>query len=231
MASKAVDQFGKEFRMWKSHQMKMHAVRIALMSILWMSALGGRTFVRIPQQPSAAETTQMARQLLLERIDAIAENSFCRNEFAREEIDLEKLRSIVRQTRFYDAAGIEGELRFSAVVGKPASPDQTLRTLALQVDADAFVLGYVDDGRYVRTNRVILGLGYFEQRAAEGGALRPTTLEEKQALLLHEILHIALGQGDDYLDKRELCPLRLLSFCPRSLNARSSAGHPSRLAE
>jgi hypothetical protein len=113
--------------------------------------------VRIPQQPNAAETTQMARQLLLERIDAIAENSQCRNEFAREKIDLETLRSIVGQTRFYDAAGIEGDLRFSAVVGKPASPDQTLRTLALQVDADAFVLGYVDDGRYIRTNRVVLG--------------------------------------------------------------------------
>jgi hypothetical protein len=216
--------------MWKSHQMKMHAVRIALMSILWMSALGGRTLVRIPQQPSAAGTTQMARQLLLERIDAIAENSQCRNEFAREEIDLETLRSIVRQTRFYDAAGIEGDLRFSAVVGKPASPDQTLRTLALQVDADAFVLGYVDGGRYIRTHRVVLGLGYFEQREPQG-ALRPSTLEEKQALLLHEILHIALGKGDDYLDKRELCPLRLLSFCPRSLNARGSAGDPSRLAE
>jgi hypothetical protein len=35
--------------------------------------------VRIPQQPDAAETTLMAQQLLLERIDAIAENTLCRN--------------------------------------------------------------------------------------------------------------------------------------------------------
>jgi hypothetical protein len=231
MISKAVDRIGKEFGMRKTHQMKMHAVRIALISILWMSALGGGTLVRIPQQPVAAETTQMARQLLLERIDAIAENSQCRNEFAREKIDLVTLRSIVRQARFYDAGGAEGDLRFSAVVGKPASPDKTLHTLALQVDADAFVLGYVDDGRYIRTNRVVLGLGYFEQRAPQEGALRPTTLEEKQAILLHEMLHIALGKGDDYLDKRELCPLRLLSFCPRSLNARGEVEDPSRLAE
>ena len=217
--------------MWKSHQMKMHAVRIALISVIWMSALGGRTLVRIPQHPNAIETTQMARQLLLERIDAIAENSLCRNAFTREKIDLETLRSTVRHTRFYNAAGLDGDLRFSVVVGKPASPDQTLRTLALQVDADAFVLGYVDDGRYIRTNRVVLGLGYFDQRAPLEGILRPTTLEEKQAVLLHEILHIAFGKGDDYLDKRELCPLRLLSFCPRSLNARGSVGDPSRLAE
>jgi hypothetical protein len=230
LQQKAVDQFGEESEMRKSQHLNMRFVRIALVSILWMRALGGRTVVRIPQHPNALETTQMARQLVLERIDAIAENRQCRNEFAREEIDLETLRSIVRQTRFYDAAGIEGDLRFSAVVGKPASPDQTLRTLALQVDADAFVLGYVEGGQYIRTRRVVLGLGYFEQREPQG-ALRRTTLEEKQALLLHEILHIALGKGDDYLDKRELCPLRLLSFCPRSPNTRSSAGDPSRLAE
>src|SRR5260370_13902430 len=173
----------------------------------------------------------MALQLLLGRIDAIADSSKCRNEFDRKKIYVERVGSIVGETRFYDAAGIEGDIRFSAVVGKPASPDQTLRTLALQVDADAFVLGYVDDGRYIRTNRVVLGLGYFEQRATQEGVLRPTTLEEKQALLLHEILHIALGKGDDFLDRRELCPLRLLSFCPRSLNAKGSVGYPSRLPE
>jgi hypothetical protein len=187
--------------------------------------------MRIPQRPDADETTLMARQLLLERIDAIAENTLCRNAFTREKIDLETLRSTVRHTRFYNAAGLEGDLRFSVVVGKPASPDQTLRTLSLHVDADAFVLGYVDDGRYIRTNRVVLGLGYFDQRAPLEGILRHTTLEEKQAVLLHEILHIALGKGDDYLHKRELCPLHLLSFCPRSLNAKDSVGARSRLAE
>jgi hypothetical protein len=166
----------------------------------------------------------MARQLLLERIEAIAVNSQCRSEFARENIDLEKLRSTVLQTRFYDSAGLEGDLRFSVVVGKPASPDQTLRTLAMQVDADAFVLGYVDDGRYIRTNRVVLGPGYFEQRDAQQGTSHSTTLEEKQAILLHEVLHIALGKGDDYLDRRELCTLGLLSFCSRSLHARGSGG-------
>ena len=86
--------------MRKSNQMNMQAVRMTLITILWMTALGGRTLVQIPQQLDAAETTKMARQLLLERIDAIAENSQCRNAFAREKIDLETLRSIVRQTRF-----------------------------------------------------------------------------------------------------------------------------------
>ena len=183
--------------MRKSHQMKTQAARATLITILWMSALGGRTLVRFPQQRDADETTLMARQLLLERIDAIAENSQCRNAFTREKIDLETLRSTVRHTRFYNAAGLEGDLRFSVAVGKPASPDQTLRTLALQVDADAFVLGYVDDGHYIRTNRVVLGLGYFDQRARLEGVWRHTTLEEKQAVLLHEILHIALGKDDD----------------------------------
>jgi hypothetical protein len=87
--------------------------------------------MRIPHRPDAAETTLMARQLLLERIDAIEENTLCRNAFTREKIDLETLRSTVRHTRFYNAAGLEGDLRFSVVVGKPASPDQTLRTLSL----------------------------------------------------------------------------------------------------
>jgi hypothetical protein len=35
----------------------------------------------------------------------------------------------------------------------------------------------------IRANRVVLGLGYYEQRAPQEGPLRPTTLEEKQALL------------------------------------------------
>lgn len=199
------------------------AVSLALVTTFWMGPLAGRTLAPIPQ-PEASETTRMARQLLLEKLAAIAENSQCRGEFARKNIDLAKLRSIVVQTRFYNSAGLEGDLRFSVVVGKPASPDQTLRTLAMQVGADAFVLGYVDDGRYVRTNRVVLGRGYFEQRESQPGVFRPTTLEEKKAILLHELLHIALGKGDDYLDRQELCPLALLFLCPRFLPDRRSSG-------
>jgi len=211
-----------EFGMQRSYQMKTQATRITLIAILFMGALGGRTLVRVPEQLPGAETTEMARQLVLERIDAIADNGQCSTAFAQEKIDLETLRSTVRQTRFYDAMGLEGDLRFSSVVGRPASPDQTLRTLALQVAADAFVLGYVENGRYIRTKRVVLGRGYFERHEPQLVALRPTTLEEKQALLLHEILHIALDTDDVVLNKRELCPLHLLGFCPQSLNA---SGH------
>src|SRR5579862_6143754 len=199
--------------MQKSYQMKTQAIRIALTTILFLEALGGRTLVRIPKQLPGAETTEMARQLVLERIDAIAENGQCRIAFAQEEIDLTILRSTVRQTRFYDATGLEGDLRFSSVVGRAASPDQTLRSLALQVDADAFVLGYVENGQYIRTKHVVLGRGYFERREPQVVALRPTTREEKQALLLHEILHIALDTDEHVLNRRELCPLHLLGFC------------------
>ena len=206
--------------MQRSYQMKTQAIRSALITILFMGALGGRTLVRVPEQLPGAETTEMARQLVLERIDAIAENGRCSTAFAQEGIDLEILRETVRQTQFYDTMGLEGDLRFSSVVGRAASPDQTLRTLALQVDADAFVLGYVENGRYIRTKHVVLGRGYFERREPQVVALRPTTPEEKQALLLHEILHIALDKDDDVLNKRELCPLHLLFFCPPSLTAR-----------
>jgi hypothetical protein len=208
-----------EYGMQRFCQVKTQAIRIALITILFMGAVGGRTLVRIPEQLPGAETTEMARQLVLERIDAIAENGQCSTAFAQEKIDLEILRSTVRQTRFYNAMGLEGDLTFSSVVGRAASPDQTLRTLALQVAGDAFVLGYVENGRYIRTKRVVLGRGYFERREPQVVALRSTTLEEKQALLLHEILHIALDKDDDVLNKRELCPLHLLSFCPPSLNA------------
>jgi hypothetical protein len=208
-----------EFGMQRFHQMKAQAIRIAFITILFMGAVGGRTLVRIPEQVPGASTTEMARQLVLERIDAVAENAQCSTALAQEKIDLEVLRSTVRQARFYDAMGLEGDLTFSSVVGRAASPDQTLRTLALQVAADAFVLGYVENGRYIRTKRVVLGRGYFERREPQVVALRPTTLEEKQALLLHEILHIALDKDDEVLNKRELCPLHLLFFCPPSLNA------------
>jgi hypothetical protein len=199
--------------------MKMRAVLITLMTMLRVAALGGRTLVPIPQQEHADQTTQVARGLVLERIDAIAQNGQCRQTFGQEKINLDLLRLTVQQTRFYDATGFDGNLKFSAVVGKPASPDQTLRTLALQVGADAFVLGYFDTDRYLRTKHVVLSRGYFEQADPHEGALRPTTREEKQSLLLHEILHIALGKDDDDLNSRALCPLRLLAFCPRSQTA------------
>jgi hypothetical protein len=154
--------------------MKTYANRIAVITILSMGALGGRTLVRIPEQLPGAETTEMARLLVLEKIDAIAENGQCSTAFAQEKIDLEILRSTVRQTRFYDATGLEGDLRFSSVVGRAASPDQTLRTLALELAADAFVLGYVESGRYIRTKRVVLGSGYFERREPQEMMSRPT---------------------------------------------------------
>jgi hypothetical protein len=161
----------------------------------------------------------MARQLVLERIDEIAQNGHCRQTFGQEKIDLNLLRFTVQQTRFYDVTGREGYLKFSAVVGKVASPDRTLRVLASEVEADAFVLGYYDADRYVRTRHVVLTRGYHEQPDPGNGTLRPTTIEEKQSLLLHEILHIALGKDDDDLNSRALCPLRLLAFCPRSRTA------------
>ena len=131
-------------------------------------------------------------------------------------LNLNMLRFTVEQTRFYNATGREGNLKFSAVVGKVASPDRTLRALASEVEADAFVLGYYDANRYVRTRRVVLTSGYHEQLDQGDGKLRPTTIQEKQNLLLHEILHIALGKDDNDLNSRALCPLRLLAFCPRS---------------
>jgi hypothetical protein len=163
----------------------------------------------------------MARKLLLERIDAIAQNTHCRQEFGQQMIDIDLLRLTARQTRFYDATALEGDLKFSAVVGKTASPDGTLRTLASRVMADAFVLGYFDADRYVRTRHVVLTRGYLQQPDADDGALRPTTREEKQSLLLHEILHIALRVDDDDLNSRDLCPLRLLAFCRRFQTAES----------
>jgi len=125
----------------------------------------------------------------------------------------------VQQTTFYNATGLEGDLKFSVIVGQPASPDRTIRVLAREVEADAFVLGYFVANRYIRTRHVVLARGYYEQADSMEGSLRPTTLEEKESLLLHEILHIALDKDDDDLNSRALCPLRLLSFCPRSQSA------------
>jgi hypothetical protein len=166
-----------------------------------------------------ATTTTMARKLVLERIAAIAGAPQCRRSFGKQKIDLDLLRATVQKTWFYDSAGAEGDLRFSEVIGRPATPDETLRTLAAGLPADAFVLGYTDGNRYVRTRHVILNRGYFEQ--VQDGISRTTTAEERQALLLHEILHIALNKDDDDLTQRELCPLRLLAFCPREAPAKA----------
>jgi hypothetical protein len=197
-----------------------------LITTLWIGALASRAVVPAPSQERVAETTQVARQLVLQRIDEIAQDGHCRQTFGQEKIDLSQLRLAVRQTRFYDAAGPEGDLKFSVVVGMLASPDRTLRVLASQVEADAFVLGYFDRSRYVRTRRVVLARGYHEQPDPDNGSLRPTTIEEKQNLLLHEILHIALGKDDDDLNSRALCPFRLLAFCPRSQTASATVGVP-----
>jgi hypothetical protein len=198
-------------------------IRIALIPALWVAQLGGRAVVPASPASRAMETTQMARQLVLERISAIGQNNHCRQRFGDEKIDLDLLRFTVEQTRFYDATGADGDLKFSAVVGKAASPDRTLRTLARQVEADAFVLGYFDEQRYVRTRNVVLAHGFHQQADPSDGNLRPTTVDEKQNLLLHEILHIALGKDDDDLNSRALCPLRLLAFCPRTQVASESS--------
>ena len=144
----------------------------------------------------------------------------CRHErvpqaFVREKIDLDQLRATAYKVRFYDAEGPEGELLFSDAVGKPASPDEQIRDLARGLSADAFVLGYRNGGKYIRTREVVLNRGYFWQRNPQDGVWRMTTEEEKQALLLHEILHIALDRADDDLTRRGLCPLHLLASCPR----------------
>jgi hypothetical protein len=164
----------------------------------------------------AAETTALARKLVLERISAIAEAQHCRQAFGKQNIDLARIRATVYRTRFYSALGEEGHLKFSQVVGKLSSPDETIRTLARDLAADAFVLGYQDGRRYIRTRNVILNRGYFEQPGVPDGTSRPTTPEEKQSLLLHEILHVALDVDDEHLSQRDLCPLRLLAFCPRT---------------
>jgi hypothetical protein len=191
----------------------------ALITVIYIGAFAGSSVGAPRLQEYYNETTQVAKKLVLKRIDEIAQNVHCRQTFGREKIDLNLLRFTVAQTRFYDATGREGELKFSAVVGKVASPDRTLRALASEVGADAFVLGYYDGNRYVRTKRVVLTSGYREQLDPRDGKLRPTTIEEKQNLLLHELLHIALGKDDDDLNSRALCPLRLLAFCPRSRSA------------
>jgi hypothetical protein len=151
----------------------------------------------------------------LQRLKSSAGRNDCRQAFIREKIDLDQVRATAYQVRFYNAEGPEGELRFSDVVGKPASPNEPIRNLARGLSADAFVLGYRDGRDYIRTKEVVLTLGYFWQRNPEDGSWRMTTEEEKQALLLHEILHIVLNQDDDDLTRRELCPLRLLASCPR----------------
>lgn len=194
--------------------MSPELVSLALVPALWFAGLGRST--RLPAPGMADGTTLMARRLVLERIDAIAQNAHCRQTFGQEKIDLDLLRFTVNRTRFYDATGADGELRFSAVVGKAASPDRTLRMLAKDVEADAFVLGYYDANRYVRTRHVVLTRGYHEQPDDNDGKLRPTNSDEKQNLLLHEILHIALDKDDDDLNNRALCPLRLLAFCRRT---------------
>jgi hypothetical protein len=163
----------------------------------------------------ARETTQSARKLVFERIDAIEEMITCRQAFERERIDLKLVRNTAEDTLFYNSQGLEGHLRISQVIHKPASPDDTLRTLAHEIMADAFVLGYLDGRTYVRTNNVVLDQGYFQQGNLLDGTWHFTTVGEKQALLLHEILHIALNKDDDYLAGLKVCPLRRLAACPQ----------------
>jgi hypothetical protein len=185
------------------------------MVMLAVGALAGHLHGQTRFNGEAERTTRSARALVLTKIDTIEETASCRATFEEQRIDFRRLRRAANETRFYSIVGPEGNLTFSRVVGRPATPDKTLRALAHEVSADAFVLGYVDGGRYVRTQHVVLGRGYFEQQDAHDRERRNTTDEEKQTLLLHELLHIALGINDDDLDRRELCTLRLITFCPR----------------
>jgi hypothetical protein len=164
----------------------------------------------------ASQTTERARELVIQRLEWIVGRNECREAFDREKIDLDQVRATAYKVRFYNAEGPEGELRFSDVVGKPASPNEQIRDLARGLSADAFVLGYQDGHKYIRTKEVILNRGYSWQSNALDGTWRMTTEEEKQALLLHEILHIVLNRDDDDLTRRGLCPLRLLASCPRA---------------
>ena len=183
--------------------------------LLLAGSTTGAAPARIQIANRANQPTERARELVLQRLEWIAGMKECRKAFVREKIDLDQVRATAHKVRFYNAEGPEGELRFSEVVGKPASPDEQIRDLAHGLSADAFVLGYQDGGKYIRTREVVLSRGYFWQRNSQDGTWRMTTEEEKQALLLHEILHIALDRDDDDLTRRGLCPLRLLASCPR----------------
>lgn len=194
-------------------QPKAQITSFFLLMTLTAAALSAGLPRQTERQERAGQSTEVSRKLVLDRIEMIAQTGFCRRSFDQQNIDLNRLRLAARTTRFYSVLGPEGDLRFSEVVGKPAFPDETLRELALQTAADAFVLGYFDGLRYVRTRHVVLNRGYFAQRDSQSGTLRLTTLAEKQNLLLHELLHIALDKDDDDLNQRDLCPLRLISFC------------------
>jgi hypothetical protein len=183
--------------------------------LLLAASTTGAAPARIQIANRASQTTELARELVLQRLEWLAGRKECRQAFIRDKIDLDQVRATAYKVRFYNAEGPEGELRFSDVVGRPASPDEPIRDLARGLSADAFVLGYQDGRKYIRTKEVILNRGYFWQSNAQDGTWRMTTKEEKQALLLHEILHIALDRDDDHLTRRGLCPLRLLASCPR----------------
>src|SRR5215469_801967 len=156
--------------------------------LLLAASTTGAAPARIQIANRASQTTERARELVLQRLEWIAGMKECRQAFVREKIDLDQVRATAYKVRFYSAEGPEGELLFSDAVGKPASPDEPIRDLARGLSADAFVLGYRNGGKYIRTREVVLNRGYFWQSNAQSGTWRMTTEEEKQALLLHEIL-------------------------------------------
>jgi len=86
------------------------------------AALAGEAGYRAALHASAGQTTHLARKLALARIETIAGASGCRESFGQQRIDLDRLRLAARQSRFYSALGPEAGLRFSDVIGKPASP-------------------------------------------------------------------------------------------------------------
>jgi hypothetical protein len=191
--------------------------------LLLAASTTGAAPARLDIPNRASQTTEFARKLVLQKLESISSMSKCRLAFEREQISLDQVRATAYKVRFYSADGPEGHLRFSEIVGKPASPDVQIRDLARGLSADAFVLGYQDGGKYIRTREVVLNQGYFWQSNPQDGTWRMTTEEEKQALLLHEILHIALDRDDDDLTRRGLCPLGLLAACPRVPTAAAPA--------
>ena len=56
------------------------------------------------------------------------------------------------------------------------------------------------------------------------GTWRLTTPEERQDLLLHELLHIALDKNDDEVHGLEACPLRRLAVCSARAGSPAAGG-------
>ena len=190
---------------------------------------------RLAREESAGETTAVAQKLVLERIDAIARAGRCREAFGQQQIDLARVRVVARQVRFYNAEGPEGDLRFSEVVGEPASPDHRLRDLSRGLSADAFVLGYQEDRRYIRTKHVVLSRGYFEQgRRATGRGARPRRRKNRPPAARNPAHRAKCGRPrSNAAGTLSLAPAVVLSgyVCGRSRGLETNSVHSSAFIE